>query len=205
MESQPVTATYVRRLTDKKAQAELRDPWLWSYIVRDPVGKVLCRGHGFTLNACQRQAKLHASGHAEALRILGAIIRCSPDDDGWCFVAWPPRTESRPKRSRPHRPSKPQIEALILGLGHKLSRHSIGWCCDDNITDGAFVRLFSNSTIKVLWKYGLLTANCSDPCREYRETSGREELNGASRLQVSTSELGIKTLEHAGMLVLRDG
>jgi hypothetical protein len=206
MPDQVVTVDYFRRLTDESAEAQLRDPSLWSYIVRDPAGTVFCRGHGFTRRACQRQAKLHASGHAEELRILGAIIRCSPHDDGWCFVVWPPRSEPQPEqRSRPYRPSKPQIEALMLGLANKLSRYSMGWCCDDNIPDGAFVRMFSNSTIKALWKRGLLTANCPDPCREYRELSRMEELDGASRSQVSSSELGLKTLEHEGMLVLRDG
>jgi hypothetical protein len=206
MPDQVVTIDYLRRLTDERAEAELRDPWLWSYIVRDPAGMVFCSGHGFTRKACQGQAKLHALGHEEALRILSAIIRCSPYDDDWCFVVWPRRSEPQPEqRARRHRPSKPQIEALMLGLANKLSRYSMGWCCVDDVPDGAFVRMFSNSTIKALWKRGLLTANCGDPCREYRELSRMEELDGASRSQVSTSEFGIKTLEHEGILVLRDG
>jgi hypothetical protein len=196
----------LRRLADETAEAELRDPWLWSFIVRDPAGKVFCRGHGFTRKACQRQALLHGSGHPEDLTIRAAIIRCTPHDDSWCFVAWPPSSKLQVEQhTRPHRPSRPQIEALMFGLANKLSRYSMGWCCDENIPDGAFVRMFHPSTIRALWKCGLLTANSPDPCRDYRELSRMEEPDGASRPQVSTSEVGIETLVHAGMLVLRDG
>jgi hypothetical protein len=204
---QPVTIDCRGRLTDEEGEAQPGDPGLWSYILRDPKGKVFRRGHGFTRKACQRQGKLHASGHPEALSILSAIIRCNPHDHGfWRFVVSPPSSKPQGgQRSKAIRPSPPQIELLMLGLANRLSRYSMGWCCDDGIPEGAYVRMFSAAIVSALWKRGLLAANCADPSLRFRELSNTRILDGASRFQVWTNDAGIQCLQNEGMLVLRDG
>jgi hypothetical protein len=201
----PMTSEQASNVT-YLTQAQLQKPSLWSYILRDPAGNVVILGQGHTRNACQRQAMLHASDHAEKLSILHAIVRCSPNDQGWRFVVAPPSSQPQAKqRPKPFRPSKPQIEVLMLGLAHKLSRYWMGWCYDDRTQPGDPVRMFSTATINALWNRGLLAANCLDPRLECRELSKTQKPDGASQFQVWTSDLGIKTLENEGMLVLRDG
>lgn len=100
-----------------------------------------------------------------------------------------------------------QIDVLLEGHDHKLSRSSMGWSFDDGMSP---VRLYRPATIKSLWERGLLDANFVDPRGVGRclEACGVENLDGARHahtpevpeLFVWTSALGRKVLGDQGIL-----
>jgi hypothetical protein len=143
----------------------------------------------------------------------------------WRFVVWPPREEDRevvPKKPRLHVPEKPhrvtkrktlrltelQIDVLLLGVHHKIDRHSRGWSYDDRIFPRDPVWLIRPSTIKSLHGRGLLDANFNDARAHGGEFASVQNFDGARhedssdapKLQVWTSALGIKVLRNKGLL-----
>ena len=83
--------------TDKEIEATLRDLRFWSYILRDPFGKVCAAGRG-TRADCIRYAFQHGDEYAidcfstlenerdEARALNGA----------WRLVLWPPKLDADP-------------------------------------------------------------------------------------------------------------
>ena len=65
--------------------------------------------------------------------------------------------------SKSLRLSDAQIEVLLKGVDHKLSRSTMGWSYDDRVSPTDGVRIHSPATIKSLWKRGLLDSNFADP------------------------------------------
>jgi hypothetical protein len=89
------TVDFLESITDEEAQEQLRDPKRWSYIVRNPSGKVCAFGRGKTPRACERWAIKHAVRHAEEMWLFDEPIFDNPRDNPWplfCwrFVIWPP-------------------------------------------------------------------------------------------------------------------
>jgi len=85
-EGETVTDAYLRSITDEDAEAQLRDPVLWAYMLRDPTGAVCSHGHGKTRKECEERAITHAAECAEEAwpesRMWSAIK--------WQFKVWPP-------------------------------------------------------------------------------------------------------------------
>ena len=64
-EGETVTDAYLRSITDEDAGAQLRDPVLWAYMLRDPTGAVCSHGHGKTRKECEERAITHAAECAD--------------------------------------------------------------------------------------------------------------------------------------------
>ncbi len=101
-----------------------------------------------------------------------------------------------------------QIKALLAGLDHKLDRSNLGWVCDDRILPTDLASAFSRTTIKSLYKRGLLDANFNDMRVLDGETSGVQNFDGARhehspevpKFQVWTNALGKELLEEIGFV-----
>jgi len=118
------------------------------------------------------------------------------------------------KISNSLRLSDSQIEVLLKGIDHKLSRSTMGWSYDDRKSPTDGVRIHSPATIKSLWNRGLLDSNFVDPRGVGRSLEARrvQNLDGAhythspegSLLMVWTSELGRKALDDIQQKLLED-
>jgi hypothetical protein len=64
-EGKTVTDAYLRSITDEDAAAQLRDPLLRAYMLRDPTGAACTHGHGKTRKECEQRAITHAAECAE--------------------------------------------------------------------------------------------------------------------------------------------
>jgi hypothetical protein len=89
-EGETVTVAYLRSITDEDAEAQLRDPVLWAYILRDPTDAVCSHGKGKTRKECEERAIAHA---AECAEEAWPESRMWPANK-WRFVIWPPRKVS---------------------------------------------------------------------------------------------------------------
>ena len=89
-EGETVTDADLRAITDAHAEALLRDPTRWSYILRDPTGAICCWGQG-PRKECEDRAIENAELWAlEAWPASGAWhIRT------WRLVLWPPTRRVR--------------------------------------------------------------------------------------------------------------
>jgi hypothetical protein len=67
--------------TDDEIAIVLRDPDFWSYLVRDPEGRVTCYGRGKTRAECERWAVKNAEAYAAE--------RWPPLRGDWRFKIWP--------------------------------------------------------------------------------------------------------------------
>src|SRR5262245_53997814 len=104
--------------------------------------------------------------------------------------------------------SQPQIRVLLLGVNHELHRNLMGWHQDYDQVREKVVRIYAVSTIKSLYKRGLLDGNFNDE----RVLQGHcfpklRNLDGAlnpvskgPRFKVWTSALGRKVLTEKGVL-----
>src|SRR5262245_56292144 len=106
--------------------------------------------------------------------------------------------------------SRPQIRVLLLGVDHELHRNLMGWHqVDDRVREkGSVSIIYAVSTIKSLYKRGLLDGNFNDE----RVLQGHCfpklcNLDGAlnpvskgPRFKVWTSALGRKVLAEKGFL-----
>jgi hypothetical protein len=108
--------------------------------------------------------------------------------------------------SKTLRLSESQIEVLLKGVDHMLSRSSMGWSYDDRVRHEDGVRIHSPATIKSLWKRGLLDSNFVDPRAVGRcdELDGVQNLDGEREFLVWTSELGRKALDDIQQKLLED-
>ena len=52
VEGESVTVDSLRSITDDVAEAQLRHPVLWAYMLRDPTGAVCSHGHEKSRKAC---------------------------------------------------------------------------------------------------------------------------------------------------------
>ena len=170
-----LTIAYLRSVTDADAEAQLRHPMLWAYVVRDPTNAICIHGHGKTRKECEEWAIVHAVEWADEAWPKSRMWLASK----WRFLIWPPKNATRQrdwaidlkeakatpevKKSRDQRLSQPQIIVLLLGVDLKLSRSSMGWSYDDRMRSQDPVRIYSPATIKSLHERGLLDANFSDP------------------------------------------
>lgn len=173
LSDEAVTVAYLRSVTDKDAEAQLRHPMLWAYVVRDPTGAICSHGHGKTRKECEERAVVHAAECADEAWPESRMWLASK----WRFLTWPPKNATRQrdraidlkeprvpevKKSRDQRLSQPQIIVLLLGVDLKLSRSSMGWSYDDRMRSEDPIRIYSPATIKSLYERGLLDANFSD-------------------------------------------
>jgi hypothetical protein len=84
--------------TDEEIEVKLRDLMFWSYIMRDPLGKVCAVGRG-TRAECIENAFRLADGHAidhfsmleDQAEEAGAL------NGAWRLVLWPPRLDPDPR------------------------------------------------------------------------------------------------------------
>jgi hypothetical protein len=217
-EGETVTDAYLRSITDEDAEAQLRDPVLWAYMLRDPTGAVCSHGHGETRKECEERALDHATECAEEawpesrmwLASKWRLLIWSPENSGdSCkpILLKSPLAEAKLKRAKPRSLSKPHINALLAGIDFKLTRHSMGWSPDDGVTcsDGTY----SAATISSLWERGLLDANFIDLSVIYdgrglidlKNLDGAcyADLPGMPKFQVWTSALGKKVLQDKGL------
>jgi hypothetical protein len=221
VEGETVAVADLRKITGEEAEEQLRDSARWAYILRDPTGAICSYGHGKTRKECENRAIAHAVLCAEKAWPHSRMWLPSK----WHFVVWPPRQEDSavvPKKPKKlHAPEKPrvakrkvlrlselQIDVLLLGVQHKIDRHSRGWSYDDRMFPTDPVWLIRPSTIKSLHERGLLDANFNDARAHTGEFAGVQNFDGARhedspdapKLQVWTSALGIKALRDKGLL-----
>jgi hypothetical protein len=76
-------AAFREDATDEEIASTLRDPFFWSYIVRDPGGEVVCCGRGKTRVECESWAVKNAV--ARAAEMFFGEWR-----GDWHFRIWPP-------------------------------------------------------------------------------------------------------------------
>jgi hypothetical protein len=83
--------------TDEEIEVTLRDLFFWSYIVRDPLGRVCTVGRG-TLADCRRDAfTLVDTYAADELAIVEDVQDEIHALNGpWHYVFWPPRLDADP-------------------------------------------------------------------------------------------------------------
>jgi hypothetical protein len=218
-EGETVTVDYLRSITDDDAEAQLRNPVLWAYMLRDPTGAVCSHGRGKTRKECEERAITHAAEFAEEAWPKSRMWL----PNKWRLLIWPPENSAescRPillksplakaklKRAKPRGLSKPQINALRCGIDLKLTRSSMGWSPDDGVI--CFDGCFSPATIRSLWERGLLDANFID-LRVIYDGRGLIDMKnfdgacyadppGMPKFQVWTSALGKKVLQDKDLL-----
>jgi hypothetical protein len=218
-EGETVTVDYLRSISDDDGEAQLRDPMLWAYMLRDPTGAVSSHGHGKTRKECEDRAIAHAAECAEEawparrmwLPSKWRLLIWSPENSeksGSPILLKSPLAKANLKKAKPRSLSKPQINALLVGIDLKLTRSSMGWSPDDGVT--CFDGCFSPATISSLWERGLLDANFIDLRVIYggRELTDMKNFDGAHyadlpgmpKFQVWTSALGKKVLQDKGLL-----
>ena len=104
--------------------------------------------------------------------------------------------------------SEDQIAVLLLGLRGPLFRSSLGWSPDVRTPPKELVTLYAPTTIKSLWKRGLLQGNFSDPRGVEADYWGLKNTDGATfkhspeipKLLVWTTFKGRSVLVEGGML-----
>ena len=211
VEGQTVTCDYLRSITNDDAEAELRHPLLWGYILRDPTGAICSHGHGKTRKECEQKAIGHATECAD---------EAWPDSRMWLparwrFAIWPPTNVAQELCCRDQRPnatkkrssstlSKTQIDVLLFCTNYRLSRYWMGWACDDRLVGPHPGRMYKEATINSLWERGLLEANFTDPRLPCSELGGMRKLDGAPKFQVWTSALGGVLLQEKELLTNED-
>ena len=73
--------------SDDDLAAAFRDPSKWSYVVRDPVGRIAVYGKADTRVECEHRAVSNAKDYV----IDSGMTYLELDLDGdWRFVLWPP-------------------------------------------------------------------------------------------------------------------
>ena len=87
---------FSKGMTDSEIGVMLRDPFFWSYIMRDPLGNVCTVGKG-TRADCIKNAFSHADAYAiDALSLLEGQDEIRAFNDPWRFVLWPPYLDIDP-------------------------------------------------------------------------------------------------------------
>jgi hypothetical protein len=211
-EGETVTNAYLRSITDEDAAAQLRDPVLWAYMLRDPTGAARSYGHGKTRKECEQRAITHAGECAEEAWPESRMWVSSK----WRLLIWSPENlagqpcsriqfksplaKKKIRKTKTRGLSKPQITVLLLCIDDKLSRYGTGWAFDDGFADPDPGRMYATATINSLWERGLLDANFTDPRLPCSELGEVRKLDGASKFQVWTSALGVKVLQDKGLL-----
>jgi hypothetical protein len=103
-EGETVTVDYLRSITDEDAEAQLRDPMLWAYMLRDPTGAVCSHGHGKSRKECEGRAVAHAAECAEEAWPESRMWLPSK----WRLLIWPP--ENSEESCRPYPPQEPACQ-----------------------------------------------------------------------------------------------
>jgi hypothetical protein len=213
VEGETVTDAYLRSITDDDAEAQLRDPVLWAYMLRDPTGAVCSHGRGETRKECEERAITHAAECAEEAwpesRMWVAskwrLLIWSPENLAGEPCSWiqfkSPLAKKKIRKTKTRGLSKPQLMVLLLCVDDKLSRYWTGWAFDDRFADPDPGRMYATATINCLWERGLLDANFTDPHLPCSELDEVRKLDGAPRFQVWTSALGKKVLQDKGLLI----
>lgn len=211
-EGETVTVAYLRSITDEDAAAQLRDPVLWAYMLRDPTGAVCSHGHGKTRKECEERAITHAAECAEEAWPTSRMWVQSK----WRLLIWSPENlagkpcsriqfksplaKKKIRKTKTRGLSKPQLIVLLSCVDDKLSRYWTGWAFDDRFADPDPGRMYATATINSLWERGLLDANFTDPRLPCSELGEMRKLDGASKFQVWTSALGMKVLQDKGLV-----
>ena len=84
--------------TDQEIKSKLRDLMRWSYIMRDPLGKVCAVGRGTRAECIEnafRIADEHAIDHFSTLE--DQADEAHPPNGAWRLVLWPPRLDPDPR------------------------------------------------------------------------------------------------------------
>ena len=137
LSDETVTIAYLRSVTDADAEAQLRHPMLWAYVVRDPTGAICIHGHGKTRKECEESAIVHAAEWSDEAWPESRTWLANK----WEFLIWPPANAEKPcsgirlkspltnakiKKAKTRSLSKPQIDVLLFCTSHKLSRYLDG-------------------------------------------------------------------------------
>ena len=89
-EGETVTNDDLRAITDAHAEALIRDPTRWSYILRDPTGAICCWGQG-----PRKECENAAIDNAELWALEAWPASRMWHMRRWRFVLWPPTGPSR--------------------------------------------------------------------------------------------------------------
>ena len=84
--------------TDEEIEVKLRDLMLWSYIMRDPLGKVCAVGKGTRAERIEiafRNADEHAIWNLSTVETQAEETRAL--NGAWRLVLWPPRLDPDPR------------------------------------------------------------------------------------------------------------
>ena len=84
--------------TDEEIEVKLRDLLFWSYVVRDPFGKVCAVGRGTRAECIENAFRLadeHAIDRFSLLEDQADEIQAL--NGAWRLVLWPPRLDADPR------------------------------------------------------------------------------------------------------------